>query len=192
MANEYNFDFESFLTQGYFEYLCEVIHVDQIERSYWILAHDLFKRPFYSLIPHDENRASDGLELREEYLRELHYPKYADIEGECSVLEMLIGLARRMDFETSDPYDLSDSTDRTSYWFWEMIDNLGLLAFDDESYVEYGGMTYVDREIDRLLKRAYSRNGRGGLFPLERNRCDQRNVELWYQMNNYLTERELA
>lgn len=180
------------VAQGYFEYLCEIIHVDQIDRSYWILAHDLHARPFYALIPHDENRASDGLELREEYLREIQYPKYVDIEGECSVLEMLIGLARRMDFETSDPYDFYNTTDRTAYWFWEMIDNLGLLAFDDDSYVDYGGMTRVNWEIDRLLKRAYKRNGDGGLFPLMQTSQDQRNTELWYQMNAYLTERELA
>lgn len=180
------------IEQGYFEYLCDIVHVDQIDRSYWILAHDLYRRPFISVIPHDENRASDGLELREEYLREIHYPKYIEIEGECSVLEMLIGLARRMDFETSDPYDICDVTDRTAYWFWEMIDNLGLLAFSDDCYVDYGGMTQADRAIDRLLEREYSWNGEGGLFPLEKTNTDQRDVELWYQMNAYLMERDLA
>ena len=180
------------IEQDYFEFLCDIIGVNRVGHSYWILLSELHKRPFYSFVDHDENRASDGIELREEYLRDIHYPMYIELEGECSVLEMLIGLARRMDFETSDPYDFSESSNRTPYWFWEMLDNLGFLPFDDESYVEYGGKVFVNREIDRLLERGYSRNGNGGLFPLESSSKDQRKVELWYQMNAYLREREMA
>ena len=80
------------INQDYFEWLCEMIHVDQIDRSYWILMRDLHNKKFVSFIPHDENRAYDGLELRDDYLREIWYSKYEEIEGECSVLEMLIGL----------------------------------------------------------------------------------------------------
>ena len=126
--------------QDYFQWLCEMVHIDQEDRSYWILAKDLHQHPFYSLIPHDENRASDGLELREDYLHFINYPKYVSIDGECTVFEMLVALARRMDFETSDPYDKDDYNDRTAYWFWEMMDNLGLIVFSDDCYVEYDGM----------------------------------------------------
>ena len=177
------------LKQRYFEWLCDLIHVDQGDKSYWILMKDLFRRAFYAIIPHDENRAGDGLELREEFMRNYYYlPEYAEIEGECTVLELLIGLARRMDFETSDPYD--DEDDRTVYWFWELIDNLGLIVFDDESYVDCGGIRFVDEIVDRVLERHYKRNGDGGLFPLQNNKRDQRKVELWYQMSAYLAERE--
>lgn len=186
MGVRYDFNIE----QDYFHWLCEMVHVDQEEQSYWLLAKELHRTEFYSLVAHDENRASDGLELREEYLRDINYPRFVEIEGECSVFEMLIGLARRMDFETSDPYDLDDSIDRTAYWFWEMIDNLGLIAFDDESFVEYDGMDNVGRIIERFLNRGYSRDGVGGLFPIERSREDQRKTEIWYQMNQYLNERD--
>lgn len=183
---DYGFGFD--VNQDYFRWLCDIVHIDQGDRSYWILAKDLHQKEFYSLIAHDENRASDGLELREEYLGSVGYPKYVDIGGECSVFEMLIALARRMDFETSDPYDVHDSTDRTSYWFWEMIDNLGLLPFSDDSYVEYGGMTQVDSILDIFLERGYKWNGQGGLFPLSMASEDQRDVEIWYQMAAYLNE----
>lgn len=176
--------------QDYFQWLCEMVHIDQEDRSYWILAKDLHQHPFYSLIPHDENRASDGLELREDYLHMINYPKYVSIDGECTVFEMLVALARRMDFETSDPYDKDDYHDRTAYWFWEMMDNLGLIVFSDDCYVEYDGMANVERIIDRFLERRYSRSGDGGLFPLYRGRGDQRNVEIWYQMSAYLMEKE--
>ena len=176
--------------QDYFHWLCETVHIDQEERSYWLMASELHRIIFYSIVPHDENRASDGLELREEDLRCINYPRYITISGECSVLEMLIGLARRMDFETGNPYDFDDSIDRTSYWFWEMIDNLGLIAFDDESFVDYNGMKNVGKIVEKFLDRGYSRNGNGGLFPVVYSSEDQRRVEIWYQMNQYLNEKE--
>ncbi len=177
------------IAQDYFHWLCEMVHIDQGNTSYWILAKDLHHIDFYSLVAHDENRALDGIELRDEYLSEINYPKYVDIEGECSVLEMIIALARRMDFETSDPYDLEESVDRTAFWFWEMLDNLGLTKFSDDAYVELEGQIYVEWIIDLLLERKYEPNGLGGLFPLDYCEEDQREVEIWYQMNAYLNER---
>lgn len=174
--------------QDYFNWLCDQVHVDQIERSYWLLAKDLYHKEFIARIDHDENRASDGLELREEFVRENRYDEELDIDKGCSILEMLIALARRMDFETSDPNDPYDTNDSTSYWFWEMIDNLNLIEFDDDSYIELDGQTYVDWILDGLIERQYEPNGDGGLFPL-RGMCeDQREVEIWYQMSAYLME----
>lgn len=183
----YNRDFD--LNQNYFEWLCDIVHADQVDRSWWLLMKDLHRRKFYALVPHDENRAEDGLDLRDEYIQDSWLPEYCRIEGDCSVLEMLIGLARRIDFETSDPYG-NDQTDRTAYWFWEMVDNLGLMVFDDESYVEYRGFHHIDKIIDKFISRKYRRNGQGGLFPLLDTRKDQRQIEIWYQMSAYLAERE--
>lgn len=177
------------IRQYYFNWLCDLVHVDQIDRSYWLLAKDLYHRQFVSIVDHDENRAFDGMELRDECLRDLGYPKYHGLDGPCSVLEMMVALAQRMDFETSDPYD-ENSCDRTAYWFWEMIDNLGLTPFDDDSYVDLEGQVYVDSIIDALVERRYSYSGYGGLFPLNRVDEDQRDVEIWYQMSAYLAERE--
>lgn len=178
--------------QDYFHWLCELVHVDQEYVSYWILAKDLHHKTFYSLVDHDENRAGDGLELREEYLRHIGYPKYVDIPGECTVLEMIIALARRIEFETSNPYDLEDTVDRTSFWFWEMIDNLGLTKFSDDAYVELEGQVYVDWIVDNFLNRRYEPNGFGGLFPLEHSFENQCNVEIWYQMSAYLLEKDVV
>lgn len=183
MCAGFGFDVE----QDYFHWLCEIMDVERMDRSYWLLARDLFLTPFYSLVPHDENRAMDGVALREEYMDEINYPKYVQIEGECSVFEMLVALARRIDFEMSDPYVEKDDS---VAWFWTMIDNLGLSDFTDEHYVELDGMGEVERILSRFLERNYKRNGEGGLFPLTRSKADQRKVEIWYQMNEYLMENE--
>lgn len=177
------------IKQDYFEWLCEIVHADQYDRSWRILMRDLHRKKFYAVMPNDENRAGDGIELREEYLREIWYPKYADLGDECTVLEMLIGLAQRIDYELKDPYD-DQQKDNTAKWFWEMLDNLGLTRFDDESYAEKHGLVYVNDIINTFLKRKYKRNGEGGLFPLIRSNKDQRHIEIWYQMSAYLEQKE--
>lgn len=190
MSHGYGFDPE----QDYFHWLCELVHIDQGDASYWILAKDLHQKKFYSLIAHDENRGYDGLELREEYLRDIGYPKYISIDGECSVFEMLIGLARRIDFETSNPYDFDDRTDRTAYWFWEMLDNLNLIQFSDDAYAELKdqAVVAVDWILENFLRRNYNPDGYGGLFPLKNCHENQCNVEIWYQLSAYLLEHEVV
>lgn len=174
--------------QAYFQWLCNMIRATDGEKSWWILMKDLYHKKFYSIVAHDENRAFDGLELREDFYKEIWYPKYEEIKGECSLLEMLIGLARRIGYETMDPY--SDVEDTTAFWFWEMIKNLGLMIYDDEHYAENHGNYFVEEILDDFVERRYKRNGKGGLFPLERSRKDQRRIEIWYQMSAYLNERE--
>lgn len=176
----------------YFNWLCDIVHIDQIDRSYQLLASELHRTPFIAIVEHDENRGYDGIELRDEFVREERImPDENELNGECTVFEMLIALARRMDFITSDPYDFSDTSDKTAYWFWEMIDNLGLMDFDDDSYVRLEGNTCVGWAIDSLLRRDYDVDGDGGLFPLQYPTEDQRNVEIWYQMNAYMYEHDM-
>ena len=105
MDYSYEYDIE----RDYFNWLCELVHIDQIERSYWLLAKDMHRKEFIAYIDHDENRASDGIELREEYLRTVDYNGYLDMDRKCSVFEMLVALAQRMDFETTDPNDWHDT-----------------------------------------------------------------------------------
>ena len=54
---------------------------------------------FHCLIPNDDNRAEDGLQLRNQFADEQDYDLADDdLTGPCTVLEMLIALAIRMDF----------------------------------------------------------------------------------------------
>ena len=188
MCAELGIDIE----RDYFQWLCELVGINRMEKSYYALAKDLHYNKFYALVPHDENRASDGKELREDYLRMVNYPKYIEIEGECTMLEMLIALAKRMDFETSDPYELGEEVDRTAFWFWEMMDNIGLSAFSDDNYYRCGGRYEVNKIIEKFLERKYTKRGIGGIFPLRESKKDQRSTEIWGQMNSYLMEREVV
>jgi hypothetical protein len=135
---------------------------------------------FYSLIPNDDNRGLDGVQLRLAYEEDTgNLMPHAYYDESCSVLEMLVALADRMSFITFDPAE--DSEPNRHSCFWQLIRNLNLKPL---------GMNNSKIIID-LLERNYTPSGDGGLFPLGSTRKDQRNVEIWYQMMAYLEERML-
>ena len=151
-------------------------------RSYWMLAVALYQKEFTWFVSNDDNRVEDGRELRETFLEE------EDLEGDrlwledgCSMLEMLVALSRRLEFET----------ETTAFeWFWVLVDNLELRPYVDEEFTDDFNVD-VDLILDRVINRTYEPDGRGGLFPLREPHADQRSVEIWYQMASYLMENDV-
>lgn len=149
-------------------------------RTYWDLFRQLYSKEFVWYVPNDDNRADDGLCLREQFLDD-HGIDIFEVDPEwlgigCSFLEMMVGLARRLAFEADG---------QPSLWFWHLIENLGIKDCTDRSKYDHGK---VDRILNTVIWREYDFDGRGGLFPLRHARTDQREVELWYQLNEYLLE----
>lgn len=151
-------------------------------RTYWSLLGQLFTTQFVWFVPNDDNRAAAGQYLRNEFLADSGF-KPADagwMEAGCSVLEMMIALSRELAFEAyqGEPRE----------WFWHMIDNLQIRFCD----FEWTRKTeeFVNDVLNRFIFRQYRSDGRGGLFPLNSPQRDQREVEIWYQLNAYLLERE--
>lgn len=148
-------------------------------KHYHLLLQQLFSTEFYWVLDKDENRAVDGRQLRILY-------GDADqtwITGPCTVLELLIGIAIRMDDILFDP---DHCIERINIWFWGIIENLQLDKFDDEHFLEYGGSDKIDEILKRFMDRKYDKYGNGGLFPIKNTKKDQRNKEIWYQMNEYI------
>lgn len=178
------------IQNDYFEWLLDIVKANDghYEDTYYLLLKKLHKMPFYDVLPNDDNRTHDGYALRLRYADEniLNNREY-DIfmEDGCSVLEMMIALAERID---GIMYDL-DGRNNVAQWFWEMIENLGLDCMTDYQYCDYGSDAYLEQVVLTFLDRRYKRDGRGGLFPLESPASDQRKVEIWYQMQAYLDER---
>lgn len=165
------------LDEQYFLFLCSKVDHDE-ERDFYGLLKQLhsieFSEDTFKVIANDVNRIGDGLDVRDGF-------ENGDIEGPCSFLEFLIGLSYRIEDVIGIPYEES---------FWEMIDNLDLLEFDDD-HLDLGECGTVDDTITIFLNRRYARNGVGGLFPLRNPKEDQRKVEVWYQMQAYLIENYL-
>ena len=160
------------------------------EENYSFLWRKLHSTDFIWLMDRDENRAEDGKYMRylftvEAYDRIDFDQEEVDeyLSGPCSVLEFLVGLARRMEHDIMDESDLGD---RTPIWFHEMIRNLGLDIFDDPNYSD----DKVDRIIHRFMGRKYGKNGSGNVFRVgQKNGPDFRNLEIWDQMQVYVLEK---
>lgn len=153
------------------------------ERTYWSLAKKLYTTEFLWFVPNDDNRVEDGKDLRHQFIFE------EGLEDEdlgswmglgCSMLEMLIAISRKLSF-------LMDGEPRE--WFWHLMANIKLDGFNDASYSEPADR-YVHAALKRVIERTYRPDGEGGLFPLRNADRDQRQVELWYQMNSYIIEME--
>lgn len=170
------------LDDQYLEWLYKLVSSNKERegpRSRWQLLHHIHGIPFSWFVPNDDNRAEDGKELREEFIYEAGVNvEESWLDLECSMLEVLLALARRAAFESSEPPD---------EWFWKLIENINLLGLIDR-YYDRDAQSQIDEAINRVLMRTYTRDGHGGLFPLRQARRDQRKVEIWYQMASYLLE----
>jgi hypothetical protein len=147
-------------------------------RTYWGLLKKLFTKEFIWFVPNDDNRIEDGKDLRFEFVddAELEDVDIAWVHLGCSMLELLIGLSRRIAFELeSSPRD----------WFWHLLGNLNLQTLNDKRGFPDA---YVDSILDTVIYRTYGPDGFGGIFPLKYAQEDQRKVELWYQLNAYVNE----
>lgn len=138
--------------------------------------HDI---DFTYTIPLDANRYEDGIELRyrfgiENDINAAVIASKLDI-CPCSVLEMMIALSLRI--EDNIMIDLDEGS-KSERWFWDMVENLGLLDMTNMYY----DPEKVNRIIISLLDRTYSRDGKGGLFTVPNYRYDMRRTEIWYQM----------
>lgn len=173
----------------YFEWLYS--HVGRLSavnpgRSHTMLAEQMHVTPFVEYVPNDGNRANDGLDLRVQFC-EMVTSRFtaADISGPCSMLEMTIALAQRVEYETAGTNIDHEFAD----WYWKLMGHAGLAVYTDEAYLDSDhARDRVEVILDRIVERRYSRSGALGFFPLKHGRGDQRTTELWDQMSAYILE----
>lgn len=170
------------IMNDYFAWMYNLVCGDRFPKkvSFKKLLSYLHSREFVYCFAMDENRAEDGIDLRYRFALDYSIVEHADdyLKGPCSVLEMIIALAFKMEETMENPC----MGDRMPQWFWNMIVNLGLGSMNDERYDE----DYVRRVIMIFLNRNYEPNGKGGLFTIRGCREDLRDVEIWSQMCWYL------
>jgi len=169
------------IDQGYINYLKVLVRGEE-DSSYDLLLDRLWQKEYYSVLLNDQNRVKDGLLLRDIP----DGPDYTDYYGPCSVLEMLIALSKRME------YEIDGSGYNITYrdLFWEMIENIGLKRFDNHAVIRDAQSYDIDDILTSWIERNYEADGTGGIFPIrnwERGRDKpQTRVEIWYQMMLYL------
>ncbi len=181
---------ESQLVGAYFDWLCSEVGGSGIGEndSYFFLMKELFEIEYIVFIGNDRNRAEDGKRLREDFKLEIRlHDEYKGvnweaIEGPCKVLEMMVGLAKRMDFLCSAAEEQGINIAKC---FWEMIENCGLDVASDSVWISDSWIEKCRIMVDDILC------GRGdfGFFGDPKAvGVDSFGVkkELWYQMNDYL------
>lgn len=169
------------LDNKYFEWLTDQIAVQYgIENgnSYVELLTLFHEKEFVWIILNDDNRVMDGLDIRQEFIDEFQCGVPAHNVGMgASFLEVLLGLSRRLAFNAEG---------EPQTWAWQLIDNIGLNNESDPLIEE--DLDRIDGHLDTIIWRRYKRDGWGGFFPLIHTPNDQRAVELWYQMMEYINE----
>ncbi len=180
----------------YFNWLIHRVSLDDLDgRSYTHLAYLLHSIEFYWSNELDENREKDGIYLRHFWFDIINEEadarddprlifSFGALSGPCSVLEMLVALAIRIE---NDIMQEDDKGDRSPVWMWYMLGNLDLLGFDDEHIFDTTDQ-YVAGIVTKMLDRKYDRDGRGSLFPLYARKGDRREVDIWWQAQHWLAE----
>ena len=184
------------LVDAYFDWLVEKIQIAGNDGEFlndiysWTLKK-LFNTEFkvrdersVETGSYDIDRACDGL-----YLRTL-FAECAEVSddfwhglifSECSILEMMIALAARMDNNYLFEPEIGD---RSALWFWNMFESLGLMEYDNDRF--------DDQAVSEILKifvnRQYYSDGTGGLFTFKNAGFDARRYDIWSQMTRWIGE----
>lgn len=153
---------------------------DHLFEDYGVVLRQLFDTPFKVVIEKDINRLYDAILLRDEYYTETGEDLFENPDG-CSLLEILIGLSKRISEEIVGD---EDNQNLKKHWFWTWLYNLGLMDFRYAKSYEKG----VTARLSVWLNRDFEPDGYGSPFPLNEPPDDQRGDEMWKQAMLYLSE----
>ena len=185
--------FENRLDSIYMEWLLSKVCSRETVCEYSMLFDTLYNT--YVNLEHmkelDSNRYEDGRMLRFRF-ESHHGDRISGIFSQddlrrfedrpCSILEMIIGLAHRMEEQIMGNLRYGD---RTGQWFWEMLTNLGVGYMTNSRFnnIEYR------RCVSNFMNYAYDPDGKGCLFRSEhKSLAEMTDLDIWYQMHEHLKD----
>lgn len=128
----------------YYIWLCDLVDLEA-HRMYSNLISFLYDTEFVWSVAKDSNRAGDGKALRDDYIREVSWFDTSPedwFDEPCSLLEMLIALARRTRIDLMPEFDIE-----VSDWFWIFVKNLGLDKYDDRCNFDEKFVTLFQKKV---------------------------------------------
>lgn len=130
----------------------------------------------------DHSRYVDGITLRRKFMYRVYNTMDTppELNGPCSVLEMMCVLAEKLEDTMCDP----EYGDRTRHWFWDMLGSMGIANQRDGHFHR----SFCERAIYRMMHHKYEPNGKGGLFTIHNPDLDMRDMHIWWQMGAYIHE----
>lgn len=184
---------EGMLRKKYFKWL--IFQIDNVPNVDWndynLLLRELHRTTFIwseetPELAMDINRAKDGLYLRERFDLETHLQVseyFEEIGKDCSVLEMMIALAIRIENEI-----MGEGEELYGRWFWYMIKNLRLQKMTDYDFDEV-----KTRQILRdLLYRDVTKKVKTFFFnchSVEKTVTFWAGMQIWDQMGFWINEK---
>ena len=126
----------------YFEYLLSLVGGISSYRGQECKLARVLDRRFYWFHPLDENMALHGLSLRDEYLHDNWRGNVDVLNGEASVLEVLVSLAIRIEQELFLPPETDGFDPGAGLYFERMLEEIGFFDCDEDG---------VDDCIDRFI-----------------------------------------
>lgn len=169
---------DKYILNDYFDWLYFMVVPNPERNQFRKLLGMLHTMEFKYFVDYDENRASDGVNLRWYYVDDGGDDHILRWKESCTVLEMLIALAMNMDKIVGDTEGELD----IRHWFWGMLENLDLHWMTDNKYDK----TYIYGRVAMFLDRQYEPNGDGNIIYIPDCEEDLREVEIWWQMCWYL------
>lgn len=172
------------IKKEYYDYLRNII---QLDSDYNNLIDYLYSTEFKTVVPDDNNRAIDGMDLRYRFLYEAGADeqsamiiKDTELAGPCTVLEMMIALAIKMDEELLYDWELGP---RQHIWFYQMLKSMHIDKYTNDRFEDI----LVYKAVTDMMLYNIAANGSGGLFTFRNVDIDARDLSIWYQMNHYVT-----
>lgn len=132
----------------------------------------LHSKGFVWIVPNDDSRIVDALDLRREFWNGSPFPRRG-----VSVLEIVVALSRRLEFNGGGERDV---------WAGQLLKNLGLDWMYDP--ITKKKERQIEEILEALIWRTYLSTGTGGFFPLMYAKEDQTKIDIWYQMSAYILE----
>ena len=162
----------------YYIWLLDKVNFDKHQDMSKLLQY-LHNKEYTWDIWTDEDRAEDGFALRRLFEKETDYLDYSPLEKPCSVLEMLVAFADRID------KDVMDEEYGLPYWFWIMIENLGLIECTDEVFEAKKVNSVLDNWLNGLTKNDF----KSGIFTVKSGKKSEDSTDEWFRMQKWIAER---
>ena len=181
---------DSVLVETYFDWLSsEAFSIASERREYEGVLRELHDIPFYWTLISDDNRAGDALGFRQyEFLH--FYEGTEDMDqlalaawatAAPSVLEVLLGMARRWSFYFGG---------EVPYYFGHLFRNMEFYRYPGRRLTG-GTKVELRHRVDVWLSRQFKPNGTGSPLPISTlwdGSLDMRAIDIWGQMNAYSAE----
>ena len=163
--------------EDYYIWLCDLVDLEA-HSGYSNLISFLYDTEFVWSVVKDSNRAGDGKQLRYDYIdcfgdiESIDYDSMNWLNEPCSLLEMLIALARRTRIDIMPEFG-NDTAD----WFWIFVKNLGFDSYDD-------GCIF-DEKFGPLFQKKVVTFGFWTTFSEKR---DFSGVDIWHKLQSWLAK----